>query len=59
MFLCVQDYWSTTQATPSKNEDQNFVLTAASEAGGYTTVQFMRDPETSDTNNDVQFKVTS
>ena len=59
MLLYVQDYWSTTKTTPSKNEDQNFVITTASEAGGYTTVQFMRDPETSDTNNDVQFKVNS
>ena len=55
MFLYVQDYWSTTTTTPSKNENQNFVLTMATEAGGYTTVQFERDPETSDTDNDVQF----
>ena len=59
MLLYVQDYWSTATVTPSKNEDQNFVITTASEADGYTTVQFMRDPETSDTNNDVQFKVNS
>ena len=31
----------------------------ATEAGGYTTVQFERDPETNDTDNDVQFKVNS
>ena len=29
----------------------------ATEAGGYTTVQFERDPETSDTVKDVQFMV--
>ena len=37
----------------------NFVLRTATEDGGYTTVQFERDPETSDTTNDVQFKVSS
>ena len=44
---------------PSKDSANNFVLTTATEAGGYTTVQFERDPETSDTDNDVQFKVSS
>ena len=44
---------------PSKDSANNFVLRTATEAGGYTTVQFERDPETSDTANDVQFKVSS
>ena len=44
---------------PSKDSVNNFVLKTAAEADGYTTVQFERDPETSDTANDVQFKVNS
>ena len=44
---------------PSKDSVNNFVLKTATEADGYTTVQFERDPETSDTANDVQFKVNS
>ncbi|CAH3117049.1 unnamed protein product [Porites lobata] len=51
----LDDYWSKTTGKPSK-DTKNFVLTSASEAGGYTTVVFERDPETSDTDNDVQFK---
>ncbi|KAM7431418.1 hypothetical protein ABFA07_018020 [Porites harrisoni] len=51
----LDDYWSTTTGKPSKDTN-NLVLTSASEAGGYTTVVFERDPETSDTANDVQFK---
>ena len=42
---------------PSKDSASNFVLKTATEAGGYTTVQFERDLETSDTANDVQFRV--
>ncbi|XP_073241699.1 DBH-like monooxygenase protein 1 homolog isoform X1 [Porites lutea] len=52
----LDDYWSTSTTKPSKESANNFVLTTASEADGYTTVQFERDPETSDTANDVQFK---
>ena len=59
MSLYPKDYWSTTTTKPSKDSANNFVLTSATEAGGYTTVQFERDPETSDTANDVQFKVNS
>ena len=59
MFLYPQDYWSTSTGKPSKDSANNFVLITATEAGGYTTVQFERDPETSDTANDVQFKVSS
>ena len=58
MSLYPQDYWSTTTGKPSKDTN-NLVLKSASEAGGYTTVVFERDPETSDTENDVQFKVNS
>ena len=58
MSLYPQDYWSTTTGKPSKDTN-NFVLTSASEVGEYTTVVFERDPETSDTDNDVQFKVNS
>ena len=57
MSLYPQDYWSTGTTTPSKNENQNFLLTSANETGGYTTVAFERDPDTGDTGNDVQFKV--
>ncbi|CAH3117058.1 unnamed protein product [Porites lobata] len=52
----LDDYWSTSTTKPTKDSANNFVLTTATEAGGYTTVQFERDPETSDTDNDVQFK---
>ena len=58
MSLYPQDYYSKTTGKPSK-DTKNFVLTSASETGGYTTVVFERDPETSDTDNDVQFKVNS
>ena len=43
---------------PSKDTN-NFEIKTATEAGGYTTVVFERDPETNDTANDVQFKVNS
>lgn len=59
MFLYPKDYWSTTTGKPSKDSANNFVLISATEAGGYTTVVFERNPETSDTANDVQFKVNS
>lgn len=58
MFLYPKDYWSITTGKPSKDTN-NFVLTSATEAGGYTTVVFERNPETSDSTNDVQFKVNS
>lgn len=58
MFLYPKDYWSTRTGKPSKDTN-NFVLISATEAGGYTTVVFERNPETSDTANDVQFKVNS
>lgn len=56
MFLYPKDYWSTTVGKPSKDTN-NFEIKTATEAGGYTTVQFERDPETSDTVKDVQFMV--
>ena len=59
MFLYPQDYWSTSTIKPSKDSANNFVLISATEAAGYTTVVFERYPETSDTFNDVQFKVKS
>ena len=59
MFLYRQDYWSTSTGKPSKDSTNNFVLITSTEAGGYTTVVFERDPETNDTSNDVQFKVNS
>ncbi|CAH3014977.1 unnamed protein product, partial [Porites evermanni] len=52
----LDDYWSTSTGKPSKDSANNFVLITATEAGGYTTVVFERDPETNDTANDVQFK---
>ena len=59
MFLYPQDYWSKTKGKPLKDSENNFVIKSATETGGYTTVAFERDPETSDTANDVQFKVNS
>ena len=50
MFLYPKDYWSTTTEKPSKDTN-NFLLISATEAGGYTTVVFERNPETSDTAN--------
>ena len=59
MFLYPQDYWSKSLGKPPMDSAQNFVLKSAAEASGYTTVVFERDPETSDTANDVQFEVNS
>ena len=59
MFLYPQDYWSETTGKPSKDSTNNFEIKSATEAGGYTTVAFERDPETSETDKDVQFKVNS
>ena len=59
MSLYPQDYWSITTTKPFKDSANNFVLISATEAGGYTTVVFERNPETNDTANDVQFKVNS
>ena len=59
MFLYPQDYWSKSLEKPPMDSAQNFVLKSAAEVSGYTTVVFERDPETSDTSNDVQFKVNS
>ena len=54
----LQDYWSTTVGLPSSDSKQNFNLIKASEAGGYTNVEFNRDATTGD-DKDVQFMVSS
>jgi len=51
----LDDYWSTTIGTPSKDPTQNLNLIKATEAGGHTNVEFERDAETGD-DKDVQFK---
>ena len=42
---------------PPKDSTQNFNLIKASEAGGYTNVEFDRDATTADSAKDVQFTV--
>jgi len=51
----LDDYWSTSTVTPSKDTTQNLNLIKATEAGGYTTVDFDRDAMTGDNAKDVQF----
>ena len=51
-----QDYWSTTTTAPSKDSSQNWNLLKASQAAGYTNVEFERNVMTGDI-FDVQFKV--
>ena len=43
--------------TPTKESTQNFSLKKASEAGGYTNVEFERDATTGDNAKDVPFQV--
>ena len=42
---------------PDKGETQNLNLTTATEADGYTNVEFYRAAMTGDSGKDVQFKV--
>jgi len=50
------DYWSTSKTAPAKDATENLDLKTATEADGYTNVEFNRDAMTGDTANDVQFK---
>lgn len=51
----LQDYWSTGQVAPPADETNNFMNASASEADGYTTVEFYRNATTNETMEDVQF----
>jgi len=49
------DYWSTGMTPPKNETTENWDLKTATEADGYTNVEFSRDAMTGDTAYDVQF----
>lgn len=53
--MYLQDYWSTGTSRPLADTTNDFMMTNASEANGYTTVEFYRSATTNEPMTDVQF----
>jgi hypothetical protein len=55
----IQDYWSPTLGRPTldNSPQQNLDLTNATEANGFTTLEFNRKADTGDTATDRPLKV--